>query len=356
MGNKELLEVLSHFSIEKTSYEFRRLSQGFINDAFAVLDGGTPLYVLQRVNTTVFANVEGVMGNLQLALQYLRDKDYYPIDLIQAKNGQSYFKDDSEQCWRLITYVKESIAYDFTTDPKIAFEAGKIVGKFHELLGEAEVADFVDIIPKFHDLSSREAQYYDALEKASALRKNKAANAMDFVTKNLQALGTSKFGGLPLRVCHNDTKLNNIRFAKQSSEALCIIDLDTLMEGYLHYDFGEAIRTVVSTAAEDEQDHGKIKFERELFKAFVEGFMIHKRCFEQTEIEALPYGVILMPFINGLRALTDYLNGDIYYRVSYEEQNLDRALSLFNFTQKAIIEIDYMSEIVTTTFVDSSPR
>ena len=149
---------------------------------------------------------------------------------------------------------------------------------------------------------------------------------------------------LPVRLCHNDTKLNNILFSKTNNKALCLIDLDTLMKGYFFYDFGDAARTIANTAAEDEKDLNKITFNKELFSAFIDGLKNSTRFLSASELKTLPLGVVFMPFIHGLRALTDYLNGNIYYQVAYENQNLDRCLSLFNFAEKAYAEIDFISK------------
>ncbi|NNE77985.1 MAG: aminoglycoside phosphotransferase family protein, partial [Pricia sp.] len=177
-------------------------------------------------------------------------------------------------------------------------------------------------------------------------RRAAAKEAIQFAHEVLAQLESVKLKDLPIRICHNDTKLNNILFSKKTKKALCLIDLDTLMRGYFLYDFGDAVRTIVNTAPEDEREHHKITFITSLFESFVDGIAANEKFLSKAEIETLHWGAVLMPFLHGIRALTDYLNGNIYYKVAYENQNLDRCLSLFDFTAKALNHIDYMKGIL----------
>jgi Ser/Thr protein kinase RdoA (MazF antagonist) len=243
-----------------------------------------------------------------------------------------------------MTYIQDSITYNTTNSLQTAFEAGRILGKFHKLLEPASPGEFVDVLPRFHDLGLRRQEYEIAQESARSERLALAGKAIE-MAHNL--LGDSAFAdseNLPTRVCHNDTKLNNILFSATSGKALCFIDLDTIMAGYFLHDFGDAVRTIVNTAPEDERLLEKITFSRTLFKAFVKGLASSKGLLGPGEIESLPRGVVQMPLIHGLRALTDYLNGDKYYQVHYEGQNLDRAVSLFTFASRASEEWEFMQQ------------
>ncbi len=347
-SNSDLNGILRHFSIAEKKYTISTLTDGYINDTFLVFEEGEPRYILQRVNHKVFKNISGIMNNIQHALRYLEASDYSKITLVETKTGKGYLelKDEPSDYWRMMTYIDGSTAHNTTTDPKIAFEAGRIIGKFHLLLGSADTEDYVDIIPKFHDLDLRKEQFETALKTADPEKKEIAASAIDFAKEILIVLEKLDVTQLPVRVCHNDTKLNNILFSKKTQEALCLIDLDTLMKGRFLYDFGDAIRTIANTAPEDEKDHAKITFEKKLFEAFVDGLAANKSIFTKKELETMPWGAVLLPFLHGIRALTDYLNGNIYYKIAYENQNLDRCLSLFNFTRKALNEIEYMEGVV----------
>ena len=321
------------------------LHNGYINDTYLVMEGRQPRYILQRVNHNVFKDIDGLMGNIAHALDGLSDPGYERIELIRTASGTTYLEDPNGY-WRLMTYIDESTAHNTTTDPKIAFEAGRIIGKFHQLLNGAVLEDYVDTIPRFHDLSLRKAQFEEARSKAQTGKKETAHNAIVFAETTLNKLEALSTAPMPLRICHNDTKLNNILFSKKDHKALCLIDLDTLMKGYFYYDFGDAVRTIANTAPEDEQDHSKITFEKSLFESFIDGLAYNDPFLTSEEIKALPLGAVFMPFIHGLRALTDYLNNNIYYKVAYENQNLDRCLSLFHFTQKTLDELPYMEKVV----------
>lgn len=344
-----LKNLLVNFSVPEKDYSFRPLTDGFINDTFLVLSDNQPIYILQRVNHLVFKNVEGLMNNVQNALEYLEDDDYHKITLVKTLSGLRFFKDEEggTSYWRLMTYIDESAAYNTTESTGVAFEAGRIIGKFHLLLADAKVENYIDTILRFHDLELRKGQFEVALKNADYNKKEIALNDIEFAIETLAKLEVMDQGNLPIRVCHNDTKLNNILFSKKTDKALCLIDLDTIMKGNFHFDFGDAIRTIVNTAPEDEQEHSKITFEKPLFEAFIDGIASNEPFLSQEEINALPLGAILMPFLHGIRALTDYLNNNIYYKVAYENQNLDRSRSLFDFTKKALENLDFMKEVTS---------
>ena len=339
----DLKIILNEFKVTSQEYCFKVLTAGYINDTFLVSANDKPLFILQRVNHNVFENIEGLMTNINRAFKSLKAKDYTQIKLIPAVSGKTYISHTSGY-WRVMTYIESSTTNDTTTEPKIAFEAGRIIGKFHTLLANEQPVKYVDTIPKFHNLELRKMQFLAALARSSDEKKEVAKSAIIFSKDMFIKLEEMRETLLPQRVCHNDTKLNNILFSNETQKALCLIDLDTLMAGHFHFDFGDAVRTIVNTAPEDEQNHDKITFEKHLFEAFIDGLANNGFFLSKEEVESLPYGVLLMPFLHGIRALTDYLKGNIYYKVAYENQNLDRCNSLFNFTQKALKEVDFMKK------------
>lgn len=345
-SNIVLNSILGNFAVPPMQYTFKPLTDGLINDTFLVLKEGVPGYILQQVNHLVFKDIEGLMGNIDRALGQLNDPTYAKITLIRTLSDKTYFG-HKQRYWRLMTFIEQSTTYNTTSKPKIAFEAGRIISKFHLLLKNGDTKDFVDTIPRFHNLNWREQQFNRALAKSVVKKKEIAKKAIAFAQEILGKLTVLAEAELPVRICHNDTKLNNILFSEKDETALCLIDLDTLMKGHFYYDFGDAVRTIVNTAPEDERDHEKITFEKVLFEAFVDGLATNGPFLNPREIETLPLGAIFMPFIHGLRALTDYLNDNIYYKVSYENQNLDRCLSLFDFTQKALDRLDDMKNVVS---------
>ncbi len=349
-SQNELTNVLRHFKLDQRAFTFSALHIGYINDTYLVSLNGRPEYILQRINHGVFENVDGLMGNIDHALSHLTSERYRKVELIHTQSDKTYWSETSGY-WRIMTYIENSTTHNTTTSPEIAFEAGRIISTFHTLLANANKDQYVDIIPNFHSLDLREAQFQKAFSTSSKEKQEIAAEAILYTNEMLLKLKTMAPKAVPIRICHNDTKLNNILFSKKTQKALCLIDLDTLMKGYFHYDFGDAIRTIVNTAPEDEQDHTKITFEKDLFDACIKGLAVDGPFLNFEEIQALPYGAVLLPFLHGIRALTDFLNNNIYYKVAYENQNLDRCLSLFDFTKKASEEFDYMKNIVSEKLV-----
>lgn len=338
---EKLQELLRCFVIKKQEFSFQPLATGLINDTFLVCNEEKPMYVLQRINHRVFPNVSGLMKNVSSALEVLNARDYSEIKLLKTTDG-SYFVRATSDYWRLMSFIADSTTYNTTEQQKTAFEAGRIIGKFHVLLEGETPLEYMNTIPRFHDLSLREQQFKSALATADTFKLETAHAHIAFAKETLNTLKDIQIDGLKSRVCHNDTKLNNILFSKQTGKGLCLIDLDTIMKGYFFYDFGDAIRTVVNTAPEDEKQLSHICFKDYLFTSFVEGLASNPSFLSEEELESLPMGAVFMPFIHGLRALTDYLENNRYYKVTYQNQNLDRCISLFDFSKKALDKIPFM--------------
>jgi len=344
--NSTLAErALEHFVIERKRYQVIPLLQGYINHSFKIVDKGIPKFLLQQLNPTVFHDIEGLMCNLQAILPFLNQKGYASIDLMPTKARISFYKDSDGQYWRLMTYIPESISYNTTKDPKVAYEAGRILGIFHKLLKDVPKTALVETIPGFHDLEKRLTEFHKAKKNASQDRLEKAKEWILFANTLVAETGANIPQELPIRICHNDTKLNNFLFSKKTGKALCLIDLDTVMPGYFHFDFGDAIRTLVNPGKEDEKDLNKISFDLKMAGTFMEGLKASDLELTSAEKSALTYGAVLMPFLHGLRALTDYLSNDIYYQVRYPEQNLHRSMSLFTMAQKSI---DHKEELANS--------
>ena len=346
MHSNHAQRALEHFVIDRKIYDIIPVHQGYINDTFRVIDEGIPKYILQKINTTVFQNVPSLMQNLQRLLPFLEHAAYTSLELMPTKARLPFYLDDYGHYWRLMTHVQDCTSYNFTEDTSVAFEVGKIIGLFHTLLENAPTNDFQDTLPQFHNLEKRLEEFYAAQKKASTERMKKAENAIRFALATLPEVTLTTNTDIPVRICHNDTKLNNILFSKTTGKALCLIDLDTVMKGYFHFDFGDAVRTVVNPAPEDEQQLDAIDFNIAIFEAVVQGLKTSGLILSKREIELLSYGPVLMPYLHGIRALTDYLNNDIYYKVAFPEQNLQRSKSLFEFTRKALLAKASMETIV----------
>jgi len=342
---EKLDQVISNFNIIQENFSYSPLTNGMINDTYLVSATGVPQFVLQKINTSVFTNVTSLIHNIDLVLPKLHTNDYEKVTLAKTKEGKTFYKSENNDFWRLMTYVKNSKVYNTTTDPEIAFEAGRIIGSFHKLLANLDPNLLQETLVDFHNIEFRYGQFLEALPKAKTGNIEKAKAPIAFVKKHISMLLELQKVKLKTRVCHNDTKLNNILFSVQKT-GLCLIDLDTIMPGYFLYDFGDAVRTIVNQAPEDEIDLSLINFDQKIFKSFIKGIAANGKLLTESEIEHLSLGPILLPFLHGIRALTDFLENNRYYKVSYENQNLDRCNSLFEFSRLAIENKDFMDRCI----------
>ncbi len=343
---EQLNAILNQFQIPNSDYAFSTISNGFINDTYLVSKQEKPTYILQRINTSIFENVNAIIHNIDAVLPLLKHENYSTITLVKSTSDTSFFKTEDAHVWRLMSFIPESTVHNTTDDPKVAFEAGRIIGLFHSLLENYDASKLEDTLPQFHDVSFRHQQFTTALANANPKNIATAQKAITFVNDTIASLTSFNPNELPIRACHNDTKLNNILFSKDNT-SLCLIDLDTIMKGTFLYDFGDAIRTIVNPAAEDEKNLSLIKFNTALFDAFIEGLISNGNFLSKKEADLLPIAAVLMPFLHGIRALTDYLENNRYYKVSYETQNLDRSFSLFAFAQLAIDNKAAMQKSIT---------
>jgi len=342
---ENLKPILENFDIPPGDFRFKTLSNGLINDTYMVSSNDQAKYILQHINTHVFNNVEALVNNIDLVLPVLNGGGYKKIILSINKDGNTVFTTAAGEVWRLMTFIEDSHVFNTTGNPGVAKEAGRIIGLFHHLLADFDTTFLKETLANFHDLNFRFLQFGEALKNARPQNLEIAKKAIDFVNENISGLLAINFSALPVRVCHNDTKLNNILFSGDN-RALCLIDLDTLMPGTFLYDFGDAVRTIVNSAPEDERNLKLINFDEDLFRNFVEGIAMNGNLLEKAEIEQLPSSVVLMPFLHGIRALTDYLENNRYYKVSYELQNLDRCYSLFRFAELALNKQGFMKAFI----------
>ena len=338
--------ILALFDLTEEITSVSELGEGHINDTFLISFEFSDDLVLQRINTDILPKVADIHFNIDLLSAALVSDHYSQLTYLKSSTGNSFELLD-DNYYRLMKFVEGSQTVETIDDIKVASEAGKIIGVFHSLTETLQPSKFKITIPNFLDLNYRLEQFHEALKRSIDVSNTSVKEAIKFVRDHAHSFDEIDFNLLPNRVCHNDTKLNNILFNAQL-KALCLIDLDTIMPGYFIYDFGDAVRTIVNPASEDDLDQTKISFNMPLFKAFVDGLHSSGITLTSEELSSLSLGSAYMPFLHGLRMLTDHLNGNIYYKVDYPTQNLDRANNLFQFTrlalQKRLLMDQYLSE------------
>ncbi|WP_221175646.1 phosphotransferase enzyme family protein [Rufibacter immobilis] len=359
--SETMTEVLSHFSLEGCVASVTPYGSGHIHDTYLVknLDSGCSDYVLQRVNHHVFKNVPGLMENIQVVTAHLRRKleesasaqpEKEVLTLIPTKDGQLFYIDLEGNYWRMYLFLEETTSLDLVSTPQQAYEGGKAFGRFQALLADLPAHQLHDTIPNFHNVVSRLELFKEAKAANSAGRVQETAPEIAFVEARAQQMSTiyemGQRGELPLRITHNDTKFNNVLLDK-AGKAQCVIDLDTVMPGYVAYDFGDAVRTTVNTASEDEPDLKKIQVNLSLFEGLAKGFLEEtSSSLTPHEISSLLHGVLLLPFIMGLRFLTDYLSGDVYYKIHFPAHNLQRARAQFQLVKQLEAQRPVLQQIL----------
>lgn len=317
------------------------LAGGHINDTFLVnsQDGD---FVLQRINRFVFPHPAEIMENMIGVTEFLRKKitaeggnpDRETLTVRRTLDGAGYFLDSNGEYWRCTNYIAHSPVEGAVGDPKLLMQAGIAFGKFQKMLADYPAHTLHEIIPDFHNTPARFGHLKDAVAMDKAGRVQDVAAELEFAyqrEKDCAALtNLLKENKLPLKVTHNDTKMSNVLLDEESGNAICVIDLDTVMPGLTAFDFGDSIRAGASTAAEDEVDLSKVHFDLSLFEGYTKGFLLAAEgTLTPAELASLPIGSKLMTFEVGIRFLTDYLNGDVYFRTAYPQHNLDRARNQF---------------------------
>lgn len=354
--------VISKFDIEGEVVGIRPFGSGHINSTLHIMiknDGVTGNYVLQKINKNVFKNPHELMENYVGVTNFLRDKiiasggdpSRETINVIKTRKGRNYCVDTSGEYWRLVLYVSDSVCYDQVERPEQFYDSAVAFGNFQSLLADYPAETLYETIPNFHNTPDRLRLFNEAVAADVCGRAAEVAEEIAFVREREEFAGTLERahseGRLPLKVTHNDTKLNNILFDGKSGKALCVVDLDTIMPGYSVNDFGDSIRFGATTAAEDEADLSKVNFDIELYELYVKGFIEGAGDgLNDCELEMLPIGAIMMTYECGTRFLTDYLCGDTYFKTTREKHNLDRARNQFKLVADMERVLPKMREIV----------
>jgi len=327
-----LLDICSKFKIDTPQIiSVKPYGSGHIHDTFKVITRGKCDYLLQKINSKIFSNIPALQSNIENVINYIKAEDQdsaNALEMINSISGKSFFLDENGDYWRIFVFVHKSKTYDRVITSDLAYEGGKAFGEFQKLLQKFPVEKLYETLPKFHNADYRLELFESSVKRGIRERVDRVKEEIEFVRsraiKMKRILKLGQQNKIPLRVTHNDTKINNVLF-DENDKAICVIDLDTVMPGYIHYDFGDAIRTGASSAEEDETDLDKMFIDLNLFKAYSQGFLEQTvEMLNETEINELYFAPQLLTFIIALRFLTDYLDGDVYFKTNNEEHNLQR--------------------------------
>ena len=347
--------IISQFRFEGMVISCARYGSGHINETYLVVTNQPHLYILQKLSTQAFKDIPGLMENVIAVTAHLGRKNPDPrrtLQLVPTVDGQLYIATPEGEYWRAYEYILGSLCLDKPESDDDLYQSGVAFGEFQNQLADFPAATLHETILRFHDTPDRYRLFHEAIEKDAAGR---LASVQEEVNAYLAhedeasyMMDLCRAGKLPLRVTHNDTKLNNVMLDASTRTPLCVIDLDTVMPGLAANDFGDSIRFGASTATEDEKDLSKVTLSLERFRAYAKGFL--SACGDQLtplEKETLIWGAKLMTLECGVRFLTDYLNGDVYFHVRYPEHNLDRCRTQITLVQDMERKWDAMQAIIT---------
>ena len=332
------------------------ITLGHINQTHKVMVYGAPAFLLQQINNTVFQNVDALMQNTQLVLNTLKATMATHSDgllvpkLILTKTGSSYYLDEDGKCWRMFSFISGSKTIESVRKYSDAYEGGRAYGLFLDGVSGLQPEQLNITIPDFHSLEIRFKAFQSAIKLNPANRKIEAKEEIEFALKmigpRMSIPDLIATGSIPTRIVHNDTKFNNLIFSRQG-KAIAVVDLDTVMPGSALFDFGDAIRTAANTAREDEANLKIVKFDISIFEAFAAGYIESTEHLLTTdELDNFPEAALYMTYIIGIRFLTDFLNGDVYFHTRYPNHNLIRARVQFELLRKMQQQLPEMNKAI----------
>ena len=362
MEHQNLNEVLAAYDFPRTLLGAVRYGQGHINDTYCVVcqpqEGDCIRYILQGLSTAAFPKPEELMENMIGITSFLSrkiaaaggDPTREALSLIQTKDGHDFYTDSNGKVWRLTPFIEGTDCFQSAT-PELFEASARAFGRFQYMLQDYPAHTLHETIAKFHDTEDRYQKFLSALEADAMGRAADVQEEVRFVLDRKAdcsvAMQALRNGVLPLRVTHNDTKLNNILIDRATGEGICVIDLDTTMPGLSMNDFGDSIRFGANHSAEDEKDLSKVCFDLSLYEVYTRGFLEGARgSLTKAELEYLPWGARLMTLECGIRFLTDYLAGDHYFHIHYPEQNLDRCRTQFKLVRDMEQQFGAMHAVV----------
>ena len=355
--NEKVMHIISQFDFKGELTNVEPYGSGHINDTFRLTykdNENTNYYILQKLNTDIFTRPEELMENVVNVTEFLKKKvienngnpSRETLNVICTKEGQSFYKYENEY-WRVFVFVSNAECYDEVKCDEDFYESAYAFGKFQSMLSDYPAHTLHETIYNFHNTAVRYERFKEVVKADVKGRVKDVQNEIDFVMNHDYLSHALADMNLPLRVTHNDTKLNNIMIDKDTHKGICVIDLDTVMPGLAANDFGDAIRFGASTGAEDEKDLSKIECDMHLFEVYTKGFI--EGCsgnLTKEELLALPYGAMTMTYECGMRFLTDHIEGDVYFKIHRENHNLDRARTQFKLVADMESKLETMMNIV----------
>ena len=359
--NYNLKEIFECFTADGTYLTGEPYGSGHIHDTFRVetKEEDKDNYILQRLNNKIFKNIPELQNNIERVTVHLRNKlSAIPgsnikrecLILIPARDGKSWITDKDGNYWRMYIFISNHKSYNIVDSTDKAFEGGKAIGRFQAMLSDMPGKPLFETIPRFHDIENRLEILNHVIEADPVGRVSSVKEEINQYLMRGEEMKTilklGRAGKIPLRITHNDTKFNNI-LLDENDKALCVIDLDTVMPGYVHYDFGDAIRTVTNTAAEDEKDLTKVWMDIELFGAYAKGYLSETgKTLNQVEKEYLAFAPKLITYTIGVRFLTDYIDGDNYFKIHHEFHNLHRTKAQLKLVMSMEEQYGEMQKII----------
>jgi hypothetical protein len=351
--------ISKQFQLAGAVVQIKPLGAGLINDSYKIETiPGAPDYLLQRINHAIFQDVDGLQKNIERITNHIRTKliqsgdpevERKVLRLVYTTDGKSYFKDDQGNYWRIFVFISDSISYEAIT-PELAGQAGKAFGEFQSFLADLPGEPLVATIPNFHNMETRWASFEEAVKNNKAGRLSGIQDLVNELSARSQEMckveRLYREGKLIKRVSHCDTKVNNVLFDRHTNKILCVVDLDTTMPGFVLSDVGDFIRTAVNKGMEDDTDLPKIGPNLDIFESFIKGYLSTATFLTTMEKELLVFGGRLLTYMQAVRFLTDYLDGDTYYKIRHKEHNLERSIAQFTYLKRLEENYDTMCKMV----------
>ena len=362
----DIKKITSEFCLPGEYVDCEPIKNGHINDTFKVRiksQEGEKQFLIQRINTDVFKDPDALMENIIGVTDHIRrfitknggDPERETLKVYPTGEGKNYYRDENGSCWRCYNYVAGTSSRNVIDDPAVFYNAAKAFGRFRQMLADYPIESLNETIPDFHDTVKRVEALERAIAQDAVGRAAQVTEEIAFARKHSPEAGRLldllEKGELSLSVTHNDTKLNNVLFDETTNQGICVVDLDTVMPGLSLYDFGDAIRFGANTASEGERDLTKVSFDLELYKVYVQGYIeASGSAISECEVNNLAFASKLMTYECGIRFLTDYLNGDVYFNISKPDDNIARCRTQFALIDDMESKWEQMEEIAREVY------